>query len=284
MPTGHRELWETDVATKKQKKASQKHRQQAAKSRIQRPQGDVLEHLRKQIRFISSSSQGYDIGDIDEARRIASHIRALVHDTRKSNSILGQLGKKNILFYDSAIPREPGGLMSYQGLVGMEMSFNPQWGWMPYLFIDENPAVSWNSFEEWWNAIILDDLHGIVFTRRDIVLSVCDQDGGAHVDKELDEPYVKLEKLKQFAFTFNSNGIERKPRVGAGLASVRQIGFEVLMTLEKEFPAFLKGKYVRPEQDAVMGPGTMFIGGVQMVEFDDPDSIPDPPQNKASTP
>lgn len=140
---------------------------------------------------------------------------------------------------------------------------------MPFLFIAENPAVSWKPFDEWWNAVILDDEHGIIFTRRDIVLAVCNKDGGAHVDPELDEPYVKLEKLKEFAFTFSVNDQEIKPRVGAGLASVRQIGFEVLMTLDKEYPAFLRGKYIRPKPEAVMGPDTTFIGGMQLVDLDD---------------
>lgn len=261
------------MATRKQKKASRKRRQQAATKRIQRPYGDVLEHLKKQIRFISSSSRRYDAGDIDEARRIAGHIRAVVHDTSKSQSILKQLGKKDIAFYDSAIPRVPGAVGSYLGLVGAEMSVNPKWGWMPYLFIPENPAVNWIQFDDWWNAIVLDDEHGILFTRRDIVLAVCNQDGGVHVDPELDEPYVKLEKLKQFAFTFSVNENVIEPRVGAGLASVRQIAFEVLMTLGKEFPEFLKGKYIRPEPGAVVGPDTTFIGGIQLVEIDDPDNV-----------
>jgi hypothetical protein len=252
------------VATKKQKKAAHKRKQQAVANRVQRPQGDVLEHLKKQIRFISSSSRGYDAGDIDEARRIAGHIRALVHDTSKSHSILGQLGKKDILFSDSMFPKDPSAIGPYQGLVGMEMSFNPRWGWMPRLFADENPVENKKPFDDWWNAVILDDKHGIIFTRRDIVLAVCNQDGGAHVDPELDEPYVKLEKLKEFAFKFIIKGQEIKPRVGAGLASVRQIGFEVLMTLGEEYPAFLRGKYIRPKPGAVMGPNTTFIGGVQM--------------------
>jgi len=273
------------VATKRQQKESQKHKQQAATKRIQRPEGDKLEHLRKQIKFISKSSREYDSGDIDEARRIAGHIRALVHDTPKSHSILGQLGGKDIPFCDTAIPREIGAVGSYQGLVGMELSVNPRWGWMPLVFTSKEPIEDWLPFDEWWNAVILDDEQGIVFTRRDIVLAVCNQDGGAHVDPELDEPYVKLEKLKEFAFKFITGNQEIKPRVGAGLGSVRQIGFEVLMTLEKEYPAFLKGKYLRPKPEAVMGPNTTFIGGVQLVDLDDPARNPGlPPTTNPSTP
>jgi hypothetical protein len=147
------------------------------------------------------------------------------------------------------------------------MSSNPRWGWVPLIFGGEGPSEDWKPFDEWWNAVVLDDRNGIEFSRRDIVLAVRNSDGGAHVDSELDEPYVKMEKLKEFGFTFNVGGREVKPRVGAGLASVRQIAFEVLTTLGREYPAFLRGKYLRPEPKAVMGPNTTLVGGLQMVDL-----------------
>lgn len=269
------------MATQRQQKESQKNKKQTAAKRIQRPEGDKLEQLRKRIRSISKSSREFDLGDADEAADIANYICMVVHDTGgPSTSILTQLGKKDISFYDSAFPRHPKDDGSYQGLVVMEMSSNPKWGWVPLIFGGDGPSESWKPFDEWWNAVVLDDRHGIEFTRRDIVLAVRNSDGGAHVDPELDEPYVKMEKLKEFAFTFNVGGQEVKPRVGAGLASVRQIGFELLMTLEKEYPAFLKGKYVRPKLETVMGPNTTLVGGLQLVDLG-PEL---PPQNKASTP
>lgn len=268
------------MPTKRQQKESQKHKKQAAAKRIQRPQGDKLEHLKKQIRFIGKSSKEYDLGDTDEAANIANHICIVIRDTGMSTSILKQLGKKDISFYDSAFPRHPNDVGSYQGLVVMEMSVNPKWGWVPVVFSGDGPFESWKPFDEWWNAVILDDGHGIEFTRRDIVLAVRNQDGGAHVDPALDEPYVKMEKLKEFAFDFTAAGQELKPRVGAGFSSVRQIGFEVLVTLQREFPAFLKGKYIRPEPKPVMGPNTLLVGGLQLVDLG-PEI---PPQNKSSTP
>ncbi len=272
------------MPNKKQNKAAKKRRRQTEAKRIQRPEGDKLEQLRKQIRFISKSAKEYDSGDADEAANIANHISMVVHDSGMSKSILTQLGKKDISFYDSAFPRDPRDVGSYQGLVVMEMSSNPKWGWVPLVFGGDGPSESWKSFDEWWNATVLDDRDGIEFTRRDIVLAVRDRDGGAHIDPELDESYVKMEKLKEFAFKFSVGGQEVKPRVGAGLASVRQIAFEVLTTLGKEFPAFLRGKYVRPEPKAVTGPNTTLVGGLQLIEIDDPDSVPDlTPKNSANT-
>lgn len=268
------------MATQKQKKKAKKHKQQAAAKRIQRPEGDKLEHLKKQIRFIGKSSREYDLGDADEAANIANHICMIVHDTGMSKSILNQLDKKDIPFYDSAFARHRNDVGSYQGLVVMEMSSNPRWGWVPLVFSGDGPDKSWKPFDEWWNAVILDDRHGVEFSRRDIVLAVRNQDGGAHVDPELDEPYVKMEKLKEFAFQFTAAGQGIKPRVGAGFSSVRQIGFELLITLEREFPNFLKGMYIRPEQKPEMGPNTLLVGGIQLVDL----GPEPPPEYKASTP
>ena len=49
-------------------------------------------------------------------------------------------------------------------------------------------------FNDWWNEINFDDKKN-KFTRRDIVTYVANQDGGAHVDPELDESYATLTKM-----------------------------------------------------------------------------------------
>lgn len=235
----------------------------------------MLEHLKREIKFISRSTKAFDMGDVDEARIMASRIRAVVHDTSSSHSILAQLGKKDCLFFDSSSPRIKGDKSSYHGLVGMELGPSPKWGWMPLVFAEQNFAESKKPFDEWWNAVILDDNHGVVFTRKEIVLTVCNRDGGVHVDPELDEKYVKMEKSKKFAWTFTVGGREFKPLLGPGFASVRQIGFELMMTLGDEFPELLRGKYMRPKSTTVIGPNTALISAVPFVEIEDPDKPQD---------
>lgn len=48
-------------------------------------------------------------------------------------------------------------------------------------------------YEDWWNEIIFDDKKN-VFSRKDIVCYVANQDGGAHVDSALKESYANLTK------------------------------------------------------------------------------------------
>lgn len=103
------------MATKRQNKSAKKRKQQAAANRIKQPEDELLEHLKREIRFISRSSKAFDSGDLDEARIMASRIRTLVHDTATSHSILVQLERKDCLFYDSAKPRIEGDLSRYTG-------------------------------------------------------------------------------------------------------------------------------------------------------------------------
>ena len=146
---------------------------------------------------------------------------------------------------------------------------------MPLVFSEQDSAAVKRLFDEWWDAVILDDHHGIVFSRKEIVLTICNKDGGVHVDPELEEKYVKMEKSKEFAYAFSVGGKEFKPKLGPGFASVRQIGFELMMTLGDEFPSLLRSKYMRPKSTTVIGPNTAFITAVPFVEIEDPDKPQD---------
>lgn len=261
------------MATHRHKKKAKKNKQQATARRIQRPEDDTLEHLRNQIRFISRASRAYDSGDPDEAANIANHICMVLHDTGLATSLLTQMEKKDIPFDDTSFPMDPRDKAPYQGLVATELSANPKWGWIPLCFGGDEPNAAWKTFDEWWNAIILDDKKAISFTRRSLILAVRNQEGGAHIDPEIDEQYVKIEKMKEFAFTFAIGDQEIKPRVGAGLASVRQIAFEALKTLGTEYPSFLKGKYLQPKAEAVLGPNATIVGGLQFIQIDNPDDV-----------
>ncbi|PKM42871.1 MAG: hypothetical protein CVV03_09425 [Firmicutes bacterium HGW-Firmicutes-8] len=50
---------------------------------------ELEEHLREQLEFLELSAESYDRGKDGEAKRLASTIRVLVHETRSSHSLLG---------------------------------------------------------------------------------------------------------------------------------------------------------------------------------------------------
>ena len=66
------------------------------------------------------------------------------------------------------------------------------------------------------------------FTRRDIVTYVANQDGGAHVDPELDESYATLTKMNSLGWTdYNGN----KPLNNPAYQAIRTIANEVLYSI-----------------------------------------------------
>lgn len=73
--------------------------------------------LDKQLRWLKRSIASFDEGFEDEAGRLAVVVRVLVHDTRSSHSLLGQLDQKNVPFFDGSLPPAAGNLSSYGGLV-----------------------------------------------------------------------------------------------------------------------------------------------------------------------
>lgn len=99
----------------------------------------LVEKLKTQLRFLERSAESYDQGFEDEALRLATIVRVLVHDTDRSHSLLGQLEIKDKLkWIDTAGPIEPGNLMADHGLVGI--SYNAQGGWSYSAGLDIMPV------------------------------------------------------------------------------------------------------------------------------------------------
>jgi len=77
-------------------------------------------------------------------------------------------------------------------------------------------------------------------SRRQLVCTMANQDGGAHVDPELDELYARISRNNELGWTQPTVEGDR-PIVGNEKAAVRQVAHEVLKTLRpgytKTFPS-----------------------------------------------
>ena len=87
-------------------------------------------------------------------------------------------------------------------------------------------------FDSWWNEIVISDNKKNTFSRKKIVLAVTNKDGGAHIDPELDEAFHNLTR-ENGAGWIMSNGIEEKAVAAIELVSIRQIGYEIIKSLEE---------------------------------------------------
>jgi hypothetical protein len=99
------------------------------------------------------------------------------------------------------------------------------------------------TFDDWWGQTVLRDAQRREFSRWDLVRVVSNQDGGAHVDPNVDELHYELTRL-------NSLGISRgtTPRDSPVPASIRQIGWEVHSMLHEHRPDLLPSGAPTPRQ------------------------------------
>jgi len=197
-----------------------------------------------------ASIAAFHEGQAAEAKRMAVAVRLLAHDTGRSHSLLAQLGIKNgVLFYDTTGSVTEPGLVSGLGLAGMVLAMGkggPRSFWTPNL--DGGPDrrdLTVRPFHSWWTRPVIKDNRGVFFSRRVIVLGVADQDGGAHVDPDLDASYGQFTRGSSIGWRMDiGNGLEEIP--GLELACVRQVAHELLVSLACQAPY----AFPAPEQAA----------------------------------
>ncbi len=189
--------------------------------------------LKEQLELLDNSIKSYDEGSYAEAKNMAARLRLLLHDTRNSKSLLGSM---NLLettdFLDTYIVKNPISIpMSHYGLTIIDPSFKH-----PIPLLDEDPShdgIKKANFNDWWNAVVINDSSGQGLTRKDLVLNVADQDGGAHIDTELtDEVYLNMKYFNSLGLMFGNNTTEKAYFVDVIAGSIRQIAHEVRKTLE----------------------------------------------------
>lgn len=248
-----------------------------------RPPGDLENQLDRCIRLLRKSAVAFDEGDEDEALRMASDLRKLLHDHGTSSiSLLKQLNiKQNMRFIDTGIypdlllkaqenlARSMGlkNVATTPGIAGL-VEVHPQedgtgkfaaplceCAFGPDDFI--RAAYLKNSdFLTWWNKPLVESSNGKIFSRSNIVLIIANQDNGAHVDPEVDADFQDLCRdtlgiCIEFGKSIPQNitDIRELPPIEKSLpyACVRQITFEVLGSLDRFRLPIERGQFVLRE-------------------------------------
>lgn len=197
--------------------------------RIAQSKSALLSHLDDQLQFLRSSSVSYDNGFIGEAKRLALVIRILVHDTQSSVSLLTSLDVKDKFLYYDHHPAgiEPGTV--FQTRLRIQVTPDgPQ-----YLPHDKPPAHK-HPFSDWWNNILIVNSPDVSYTRKQVVLSVANTDGGGHVDPKLDESYASLIDGTKAGWTYYKITGEKVPFLyGPQTTIVRDAASELELTLQE---------------------------------------------------
>ena len=210
-------------------------------SKYVKSETELLNDLRTQIVIIKNSANLFDNGCELEAINLATRIRVIVYDNRFP-SLLKQLNKKDILFYDSAVPFIPDTpkrtCSQSPCLTSIRMSAKDG---VSYIAPLDDREMTKIEFSKWWEEnIILVDTEGNKLFRKDLVLNVANCDGGAHVDSELNNSFVNVSKYNKIGLRAFYKGKEKDFQNRLVSPSIRQISHEVLKTLKDEFPDLLR--------------------------------------------
>lgn len=226
-----------------------------------------MELFESQRRLLEKSAREFDSGDIDEYINMAARLRVLLHEG-KGESLFKQLGLKDKLaMLNTALEEEFWhGTLKIDGVLANSVcafylypipAKNGDPG--PLAPLGEGSPVysSLTAFEDWWQEAVFVRPNNARLSRKKLILTVANQEGGAHVDPKAPEgTYSAFDKQNainmrytetkpnSFRVSANDNGrllleaIESEPRqLGSPIpAAVRQIAYEVLETLKIHEP------------------------------------------------
>lgn len=194
--------------------------------------------LREQIELLEIGCRNYDDGLRAAALNLATTIRVLVHDTKRSTSLLAQLGRKHAMRWcDDSSGLMPGNLLPESTMTMGRIVAGSGGSTVPRL--GDGPGERrWLGFDDWWRRPAIrhparssheDDT---VLSAKDVVLGLTNKLGGAHVD-----PSGGAEELQRAVGNalgwMAVSGQTETPFAGSALhASARHIAYEVLATLD----------------------------------------------------
>lgn len=202
--------------------------------RVPRSRTSTEEHLDWQFDFLRASLERYDAGHEPEALRVASALRVLCYDKGRSRSLLGQLGYKDSWrWVDTGQPPNGWNLLPF-GFLHVEVPNGRSPRVVAPCEHHSNQGGVRSDFRAWWAGRVF-DIDGHVYTREDLVTSVANMDGGAHVDPSLKAIYHQIAYSGALGIpgrTSDSSVVVRTPVWEA----LRQIGYEVQATATAEIP------------------------------------------------
>lgn len=214
-------------------------------ARVRQSRTEIENQLKEQIGFLITSCRLYDDGRHAEAKRLANTLRILLHETRKSRSLLGQLHLRDISWVDTAGSYDPENLVSHVGLVSIR--FDEPSGRVPWLIPKGTPTGELKKieFNKWWShpvIVAVASAEKRFFSRQYLVLNVANTDGGSHVDPDLEEVFAELSRKNIVGFTAIKGG-RKYPMLYPEMPCLRQIAHEVLLTLQRKAPNYFNEPY-----------------------------------------
>jgi len=198
---------------------------------------EFREQLSKQLNFLRRSSRLFDQGEHDEAIRIATILRVLLRDGKnykaKSQALLRRFEiSRSVQLISTVSEKQAKSHLGGLSIARFEMppagsNEHPRVAVVPTFAVAALQAVSVSRHEWVAEAVYRTDVN---LTRAEIFGAAADQDGGAHVDAELDEKYLIIRNRVDKFEVIDEAGEPQEPQWfgNAHFADLRQMAFEIL--------------------------------------------------------
>ncbi|CZQ84007.1 Hypothetical protein Tpal_513 [Trichococcus palustris] len=212
-----------------------------------------MQQLHEQISFLVDSAHNYDRGNFAQAKMMSAIIRTLLKDPdfpRKNNktvSLLKQLDRKESMkFFNTGFEAiDPIISINLVGMVTVPSKPPALPGkvdniYLPVLEKSRHIDVKWLNFIDWWESNIIvehSENLDLSITRKSIVLTMAEQDGGTHVDsvENVEINYLSLATATKSLFTNVDQSGYESPIINLHFALVRQIAHELIISISREF-------------------------------------------------
>jgi len=216
--------------------------------KIERSQADLQHELQIQLNFMMKSCYAFDSGDISEAKRLSGSLRILLKDGNNSKSLIGMLyPNQQLVSYATDSNLKEGKLWIQHNFI-VSTLMNPVHSYLP-LFLAQKSCKRNLKKSEWLDEIIITDTDGRRFSRNRILLTMAEQDGGAHIDPKIEADYYALVKMNsQKSFFIQNIAIDPQKGLPSSLPldkmkaalppvwhSIRQMAHEVFESLSVKY-------------------------------------------------
>lgn len=206
---------------------------------------ELQQQLQEQLHLLQSYCTQFDKGDWLAAKPMSTSLRVLLHHKDRpqagQGSLLAQLGLRGGFWLDSTRifgQSFQSSEMSWPQLLIMEMS-DKSVGFKPKI-LGKDFHLRKTSFMEWWTGEIGNHPKFGPISRKKIVTSMADQDGGAHVDGHVDDGYAAFSTGEYFNVTI---GEKMELARGAAHACIRTIAHETILTIYRYAPKSVVSPY-----------------------------------------
>lgn len=199
----------------------------------QSPQ-EMAAAFHRTVRNMRRSSAAYDQGHLEEAENLANHVYKLCASSR-GHQLLAAMNIRHQLNFPDTIGflkcDDPSVVTAGPPLCALlvaseNVTYVPRFG-----CVDRMPLMR---FKQWWHEQIFESPKGGRLTRETFCAALRNQDGGAHVDAELDQAYARFSREGDHmsinavgSITITGLDVEGRKPLPGHFASMRQISWEL---------------------------------------------------------